>query len=86
LEEWNQNAQYDRTGLSDEYITLLDVRIPYLLIPVRPGRNIAVILEVAALTHRLKELGVHPARELNERLIRLMRESGGRAFPPLRPD
>jgi HPr kinase/phosphorylase len=75
LEEWNQEAQYDRTGLTDEHVTIMGVKVPYLLIPVRPGRNISVILEVAALTHRLKELGVHPAQRLNERLIRMMHAS-----------
>ncbi len=74
LEEWNQETQYDRTGLSEEYATILGVRIPFLLLPVRPGRNIAVIMEVAALNHRLKELGIHPAQRLNERLITMMNE------------
>lgn len=72
LEEWKQDAQYDRTGLTDEYVTILGIKVPYLLIPVRPGRNIAVILEVAALNHRLKELGIHPAQRLNQRLIDMM--------------
>jgi HPr kinase/phosphorylase len=74
LEEWREDAEYDRTGLTDEYVHILGARIPYLLIPVRPGRNIAIIIEVAALNHRLKELGVHPAQELNERLLRKMAE------------
>lgn len=72
LEEWSKESEYDRTGLTEEFVTVLGVRIPYLLIPVRPGRNIAIILEVAALNHRLKELGVHPAQKLNERLLSLM--------------
>ncbi|MBN2311050.1 MAG: HPr(Ser) kinase/phosphatase [Candidatus Hydrogenedentes bacterium] len=72
LEEWSQDAEYDRTGLVEEFVTVLNVRIPYLLIPVRPGRNIAIIIEVAALNHRLKELGVHPAHELNQKLMNLM--------------
>lgn len=72
LEEWNESAQYDRTGLTDEYVTVLGVRIPIVLIPVRPGRNIAIIIEVAALNRRLKELGVHPAEQLNQRLMKLM--------------
>jgi HPr kinase/phosphorylase len=76
LEEWTQGSQYDRTGLSEEYVSLLDVQVPRLLIPVRPGRNIAIIVEVAALNHRLKELGVHPAQELNERLMTLMNTDG----------
>ncbi|HOF40842.1 MAG TPA: HPr kinase/phosphorylase, partial [Candidatus Hydrogenedentes bacterium] len=72
LEMWNETAHYDRTGLVDEYVDILRTRIPYLLIPVRPGRNIAIIVEVAALNHRLKELGVHPAQQLNQRLLSLM--------------
>ncbi|MCP4643257.1 MAG: HPr(Ser) kinase/phosphatase [bacterium] len=72
LEEWSKEAQYDRTGLTDEFVNILGVRIPYLLIPVRPGRNIAIIIEVAALNHRLKELGVHPAQQLNEKLMNMM--------------
>ncbi len=72
LEEWDREGQYDRTGLTDEYLTILDVKAPYLLIPVRPGRNIAIIIEVAALNHRLKEMGVHPAQRLNQRLMNLM--------------
>ncbi|MFO7974474.1 MAG: HPr(Ser) kinase/phosphatase [Candidatus Hydrogenedentota bacterium] len=72
LEMWNEQAQYDRTGLVDEYVDILRTRIPYLLIPVRPGRNIAIILEVAALNHRLKELGIYPAQQLNQKLLNLM--------------
>jgi HPr kinase/phosphorylase len=72
LEEWRPESKYDRTGLNDEHVTLLGVRIPYLLIPVRPGRNIAIIIEVAALNHRLKELGINPAEELNRRVMTMM--------------
>lgn len=77
LEEWNQKAAYDRTGLNEEFVTLLEVKVPYLLIPVRPGRNIAIIAEVASLNHRLKELGVHPAQQLNQRLMNLMNLQNG---------
>jgi len=72
LEEWQEQATYDRTGLTEEFVTIMGVRIPRLLIPVRPGRNIAIIVEVAALNHRLKEFGVHPAQELNARILRMM--------------
>jgi HPr kinase/phosphorylase len=77
LEEWSKESKYDRTGLSEELVSILGVRIPYLLIPVRPGRNIAIILEVAALNHRLKELGIHPAQELNEKLKSMMSDGDG---------
>ncbi len=72
LEEWHESEDYDRTGLGDEFRTILGVRVPFLRIPVRPGRNIAVIAEVAALNHRLKELGVHPAQILNRRIMESM--------------
>jgi len=73
LEEWKQGIDYDRTGLMDEYKTILGIDIPHIRIPVRPGRNIAIILEVAALNHRLKELGVNPAEILNQRILAHMK-------------
>jgi len=76
LEEWNEAKDYDRTGLTEDHVDILGVKVPYLLIPVRPGRNIAIIVEVAALNHRLKELGVRPAEELNKRILALMGEAG----------
>jgi len=74
LEEWQESKQYDRTGLTETYADILGVRIPHLVIPVGAGRNIAIIVEVAALNHRLKELGEHPALRFNERLMTLMNE------------
>lgn len=74
LEEWNEDANYDRTGLLEEFVEILGVRIPYLRIPVRPGRNMAIIIEVASLNHRLKEMGMNPAKQFNERLLRIMNE------------
>lgn len=72
LEEWNREAQYDRTGLVEEHVDILGVKIPHLRIPVRPGRNIAIIIEVAALNFRLKELGHDPAQRFNERVLNIM--------------
>jgi HPr kinase/phosphorylase len=74
LEDWDQDSQYDRTGLSEDYVEILGVKIPYLRIPVRTGRNIAIIVEVAALNHRLKELGVNPAEQLNQRILKMTQE------------
>ncbi len=75
LVQWNEKENYDRTGLQDEYREILGVRLPYLKIPVSPGRNIAVIVEVAALNHRLRELGIHPAELLNQRIIEAMKQT-----------
>jgi len=72
LEEWRQDAHYDRTGMAEAFVDVLGVKVPHLRIPVRPGRNIAIIIEVAALNYRLKELGVDPADQLNQRLMNLM--------------
>ncbi len=76
LSEWEPDTDYDRTGLTEEHVEILGVRVPFLLIPVRPGRNIAIIVEVAALNHRLKELGIHPAMQLNQRIMQIMKDPG----------
>jgi HPr kinase/phosphorylase len=69
LEEWNNGTHYDRLGLEEHYRKLLDIPVTDLKIPVSPGRNIAVILEVAARNHLLKKQGYPTARELNRRLL-----------------
>lgn len=68
LELWNDAKEYDRLGLSEEFVTILGVKLQRLTIPVRPGRNLAIILEVAASNYRLKSMGYHAAQELDERL------------------
>jgi len=68
LEEWNEKAQYNRLGMPDEKFSILGVKKPLYVIPVKPGRNLAVILEAAARTHRLNDLGFSAVDELNERL------------------
>lgn len=68
LSEWNPDAEYDRLGLEDARHTILDVSVPLIQIPVRPGRNLSAIIEVAARNHLLKLGGYHSAREFQERL------------------
>ncbi|MBT9281219.1 MAG: HPr(Ser) kinase/phosphatase [Hydrogenibacillus schlegelii] len=70
LEFWDSRKRYDRLGLDEEKIRILDTELPLVVIPVRPGRNLAVIVEVAAMHYRLKLMGIHPAREFAERLDR----------------
>jgi HPr kinase/phosphorylase len=70
LEEWTAATPYDRLGLEERYRRLLGTPVTDLRIPVSPGRNIAVILEVAARNFLLKKQGHHTARELNRRLLR----------------
>ncbi len=74
LEVWDHNKQYDRLGLVTEYTDILGLQVPCLNIPVRPGRNLAVVLEVAAMNNRQKKLGYNPAEELNNRLLKKMEE------------
>ena len=68
LEQWNSEKVYDRMGVDTEYVTLLGVIVPALTIPVKPGRNLAVILEVAAMNNRQKKMGYNAAAELLHRL------------------
>lgn len=72
LADWNEVVEYDRTGLIEEGITILDVEIPHITIPVRPGRNVGTLVEIAALNQKLKSLGIHTARLMDEKLINEM--------------
>ena len=63
-----RQAVYDRMGVDTEYVSLLGVKVPSLTIPVKPGRNLAVILEVAAMNNRQKKMGYNAATELLDRL------------------
>ncbi len=68
LELWDSDKVYDRMGMEDVYTDILGIKIPSLTIPVKPGRNLAVILEVAAMNHRQKKMGYNAAYELLSRL------------------
>ncbi|MGN0162146.1 MAG: HPr(Ser) kinase/phosphatase [Candidatus Ornithomonoglobus sp.] len=74
LEAWDKNKQYDRLGMVDEYTNIMGINIPSLTIPVKLGRNIAVIVEVAAMNNRQKKMGYNAAVELNNRLMHQMEE------------
>lgn len=68
LEPWRNGMLYDRLGLDDFYTSILDVGIPSLTIPVKPGRNLAVIIEVAAMNNRHKKMGYNAAQEFTDRI------------------
>jgi len=74
LSEWDPKADYDRLGIEDQSYQVLGVDIPLLRIPVRPGRNMTTIVEVAARNHILKEMGYHSAIEFQDRLEKRMAE------------
>lgn len=68
LELWDQTKQYDRLGLDEEKIKIIDTDVTKLTIPVRPGRNLAVIIEVAAMNFRLKRMGLNAAEQFTSKL------------------
>lgn len=74
LEPWEEDKQYDRLGMVDEYTNIMGINIPSMTVPVKIGRNIAVIIEVAAMNNRQKRMGYNAAVELNNRLMRRMQE------------
>ena len=69
LETWDSEKMYDRFGLDDERIDILGIDVPSITIPVHPGRNLAVVLEIAAMNHRQKKMGYNTAEEFNKRLM-----------------
>lgn len=75
LVEWNEDEEYDRLGVEELRYAILDVAIPMLRIPIRPGRNITSIIEVAARNQLLKHQGKHSAREFQDRLNRAIAEA-----------
>ena len=72
LERWTSETQVDRLGIDEHFINLLDVDVREYRIPVEPGRNISILVEVAALQFRIHSQGRNPAQELNDRLIKQM--------------
>ncbi|GIN85373.1 HPr kinase/phosphorylase [Heyndrickxia sporothermodurans] len=68
LELWDQSKHYDRLGLDEEKMKIIDTELTKLTIPVRPGRNLAIIIEVAAMNYRLKRMGVNAAQQFTDRL------------------
>ena len=75
IETWQDGMMYDRLGLENQYTTLLGVQVPTMKIPVKPGRNLAVIIEVAAMNNRQKKLGYNSAQEFTERINKHFAES-----------
>lgn len=70
LEKWDEEKEYDRIGLDEGNIEILGIKLPKVIIPVKPGRNIAMIIEVAARNNRQKRLGYNAAESLNDRIMK----------------
>lgn len=67
IENWDTSKTYDRLGMDTQYTDILGVKLPSLTIPVKPGRNLAIILEVAAMNNRQRRMGYNAAEELNKK-------------------
>jgi len=78
LKGWSEVPDVERIGMEEEFVNILGVDIPHITIPVRPGRDLARLIEVAAFQTKLKLSGYNPAKELNDRLIARM--TGNRAL------
>jgi HPr kinase/phosphorylase len=76
LVRWQEGAAYERLGTEDRSYSVLDQQVPYIEMPVAPGRNVAILIEVAARNHMLKLEGYHPARSLVARLDQEVLEAG----------
>lgn len=72
LEAWDDNTFYDRVGLEENCTEILGVKIPCHTVPVKPGRDVVLLLETLALNHRLKKMGYHSAREFNAKLLDML--------------
>ena len=77
---WSNEQIFDRLGLEEQYVDLLGVKIPAITIPVKPGRNLAIILEIAAMNNRQKKMGYNAAAEFTEQLNRHFDEHNGQRF------
>ena len=75
MEIWQQDKMYERLGLDEEHTELLGINIPSITVPIRPGRNLAVIIEIAAMNNRQKKMGYNTAVEFNKRYMQLLEEN-----------
>lgn len=86
LVEWHPEEEYDRLGIEERAFNVLDVPVPLLVVPVRPGRNMTTIIEVAARNHLLKLQGHHSARAFQDQLSRAIADSTGAEVPREEPE
>ena len=80
LEEWDNSKEYDRIGMEDNTTEILGVNVPCLQVPVKPGRNVPIIIETGAMNERLKKLGYHSAKEFNRSIMNWLETERARSF------
>ena len=74
LEDWDPKKEYDRLGFEEQTYSILGVDVPLITIPVRPGRNIPILIETAAMNYRLRKMGYNTAKEFNKKLMNWIEE------------
>ena len=79
LVEWDSQKNYDRIGMEEQYMEILGVKIPRLEIPVKPGRNVPIIIMTAAMNERLKKMGYNAAREFNQNILKWLESDTAKA-------
>jgi len=79
LEEWDDRHFYDRIGLDEKFCDLLGISIPFHVLPVKPGRDVVLLIETIALNHRLKEMGYNSAKEFNAKLLETISKKQAKA-------
>lgn len=77
---WSNELKFDRLGLEEQHIDILGIKVPSITIPIKPGRNLAIILEVAAMNNRQKKMGYNAAQEFTDQLNRHFDEHPGQSF------
>jgi len=80
LEEWDPAKSYDRIGAEENFIDILGVQVPYLTIPVKPGRNLPILIETAAMNERLKKMGYYSAKEFSRNVMKWLETESARAI------
>lgn len=80
LEEWDPEKSYDRIGAEENFIDLLGVQVPHIVIPVKPGRNIPILIETAAMNERLKKMGYYSAKEFSRNVLKWLETESARAI------
>jgi len=80
LEDWDQGKSYDRIGAEEAFIDILGVQVPHCVIPVKPGRNIPILIETAAMNERLKKMGYYSAKEFSRNVMKWLETESARAI------
>jgi HPr kinase/phosphorylase len=84
MEEWNDNHFYDRIGLDEKFCEILNIRLPFYLLPLKPGRDVILLIETITLNHRLKNMGYNSAKEFNKKLLHAITEKRKSKKSPLK--